>query len=63
MNKISNHPSFFRVTRISVGLWLACCSLANASLNFTGVAAGDATSSGATVWTLPWMMLCLRQQI
>ena len=50
MNKNSNQL-FFGIIAGSVSLWLACCSLANANLSFTGIAAGDATSTSATVWT------------
>ena len=51
MNKTTNLPSYFRLTRTSVAIWLACSSIANASINFTGVAAGDATSKSISVWT------------
>lgn len=50
MNKNSNQL-FFGIIACSVSLWLACCSLANANLSFTGIAAGDATSTSTTVWT------------
>ena len=51
MNKATNLPSYFRIIRTSVAIWLAYSSLACANVNFTGVAAGDATSKSISVWT------------